>query len=403
MKILSISQVYWPDTASTAQHLTDLLEGLVKDGNEVTVITSKNNYENPEISYSKRDENKGVEIIRLSNTSYGKKTIIGRLSDFISFNFLIFFKLGFLRVKSYDIIIGMTSPPLLSFIGVFFAKIKKIKFVYWTMDLQPELSIVAGYMKENSLSAKILQKMGDYIFNKSSKIITLDSYMTQHIKNRLKHKTDISEVAVWPVMSEIYKGDRLENPFRIENNFGDKIVVMYSGNHSVMHPVDTLIHAAIELKDDKRFLFVHIGSGIRLKDVKYNKEKYNLENVVILPYQPRELIHLSLGSSDIQVVTLGNDCVGYTHPNKIYGAMFIGKPILYIGPDKSHITDILDKCIGNISIKHNDVDKLVIELKKFATNGISKSYIVGDNNKNYANKYFSPEVLKNKMINNITN
>ena len=64
--------------------------------------------------------------------------------------------------------------------------------------------------------------------------------------------------------------------------------------------------------DDKRFLFVHIGGGVRLQEVREYKEEYGLDNVMILPYQPRERIHLSLGSADIQVVSLGEGCVGYT-------------------------------------------------------------------------------------------
>ena len=97
-----------------------------------------------------------------------------------------------------------------------------------------------------------------------------------------------------------------------------------------MHPLTTLLETAVRLSDDKRFLFVHIGGGVRLQEVREYKEEYGLDNVMILPYQPRERIHLSLGSADIQVVSLGEGCVGYTHPNKVYGAMFIGKPILYI-------------------------------------------------------------------------
>ena len=49
MKIVCISQVYWPDTASVAQHLVDLLQALSDHGHDVTVITSRHNYEHPEI------------------------------------------------------------------------------------------------------------------------------------------------------------------------------------------------------------------------------------------------------------------------------------------------------------------------------------------------------------------
>lgn len=51
MKIICISQVYWPDTASVAQHLVDLLQALSGQGHEITIITSRHNYEHPEIIY----------------------------------------------------------------------------------------------------------------------------------------------------------------------------------------------------------------------------------------------------------------------------------------------------------------------------------------------------------------
>ncbi len=398
MKILVISQVYWPDTASVSQHLSDLLEALANKGHTVTVFTSKNNYENPSIHYSKKDTNKGVIIKRISNTSFGKKTKIGRITDFLSFNFLIGLKMLFINKKTCDLIIGLTSPPLLSYVGIKIALWKKIRFLYWTMDLQPELSIISGYLKPTSKAATSLQKRGDFIFKNSDTIITLDNYMNEHIKKRVGNRDNIISVPVWPVMNEVYKGPRLENPFRIENKFKDRIVIMYSGNHAVVHSLDTLIEVETRLKNDDRFLFVHIGSGIRLNDVIENKRKNNLENVVLLPYQPREKIHLSLGSSDIQVVVLGDGCVGYTHPNKIYGAMYIGKPILYIGPTPSHVSDVIGDIEGNLIVNHGEVESLITKLEEFAKLSLAEREKIGESNSQIANMNFSPPTLINKMV-----
>ena len=193
----------------------------------------------------------------------------------------------------------------------------------------------------------------------------------------------------------------MENPFRIENGFGDRIVIMYSGNHSVMHPLTTLLDAAVRLKEDGRFLFVHIGGGVRLQEVREYKEKYRLDNILILPYQPREKIHLSLGSADIQVVSLGEGCVGFTHPNKIYGAMFISKPVLYIGPEQFHITDILCRCPGNISVSHGESDLLVQKIVAFAEMDNSERSRVGIRNRRYAETYLRPDILLEKMIGSI--
>ena len=93
MKILVISQVYYPDTASTAQHLSDLLEALSKKGHEVTIFTSIRKYENPSIKFSKKETVNGVKIERLFNTGFGKKNKLSRVCDFLSFNFLILLKL----------------------------------------------------------------------------------------------------------------------------------------------------------------------------------------------------------------------------------------------------------------------------------------------------------------------
>lgn len=404
MKILAISQVYYPDTASTAQHLTDLLEELAQKGHSVSVITSTRKYENPKTKFKKSENFNNVEIKRLTNTGFGKKNRFFRLLDFLSFNLILGLKLLFIKRKKYDVILGMTSPPLLSYIGVIAAKIKRIKFVYWTMDLQPELSIVANYIKADGKTAKSLQNRGDYIFRKADKIITLDNYMQNHILNRVEvDQSKIDVIPVWPVVGEICQSSRSENKFRLENNFGNKIVVMYSGNHSVMHPLTTLLESAVDLKDDDRFLFVHIGGGERLQEVKKYKTDYNLENVVLLPYQPREKIHISLGAADIQVVSLGEGCVGYTHPNKIYGAMYLAKPILYIGPEKSHITDIFEKCSGNISVNHGESGLLTRALMKFAETGENSKLSVGNNNRRYASKNFDPPMLLNKMVHSIEN
>ena len=405
MKLLLISQVYWPDTASVAQHLTDLAEELAKENsNKVKVISSRNNYENPSIRYLKKEIVTSVEIKRLSNSAFGKRNVIGRLIDYSTFNFLLFLNLLFSNKRKYDLIIGLTSPPLVSFIGSLLAKMKGIKFCYWVMDLQPELSISAGYFKKSSIPAGILLRMGNYIFLNSDLIIVLDKYMKKLILERVSIKDDkLRVIPVWPVAMEQFNGDRLANSFRKRYNFADRIVVMYSGNHSVVHPLDTILKTARGLSDNDSFLFVFIGNGVRKNDVTAFKEKYKLDNIMQLPYQKRSDIHISLSSADIHVVILGEKQIGHTHPNKIYGSMYAGKPVIYIGPRPSHITDILDNIPGNISVNHNDVESLTIKLIAFSNMSQKEINEIGKRNQDYVIKKFSPEILKGQLINAINN
>ena len=397
MKILIISQAFWPDTASVSQHMTDLAEEMTKRGHEIKVFSSRHDYENNKITFPAQEDYKGIRIERILTTGFGKRTVIGRIGDFFSFNLLLYFKLLGIQRNQHDLILCTTSPPLVAYIAVKASRRKKIPLCYWTMDLQPELSIASGLIKEGSVSAKALTRMGNYSIRNSDFILTLDNYMKNYLLRRGALEDRVFTIPVWPAMEKTYTGKRMENSFRLENGFGDKIVIMYSGNHSYVHPLDTLLKAAYNLRKEKSFLFVFIGGGVRKKDVTDFKTAHDLENILQLPYQPRENIHNSLGAADLQVVIMGDGQVGYTHPNKIYGAMFVGKPVLYIGPSPSHITDILCQLEGNIKVMHGEADNLTEQLSFFGKLSEEEKAVIGEQNRQYAQQYLYPDVLKRQM------
>jgi colanic acid biosynthesis glycosyl transferase WcaI len=403
MKILILTQVFYPDTVSVSQHVSDLAFKLSEEGNNVTIFTSRYPYEEKIKIYKSNELINGVKILRLYQSGFGKSNILFRIIDFFTFYCSITFKLFFIKPNCYDIILGTTVPPLLSFVGVIIAKWKKMKFIYWVMDLQPELSISSGLIKKNSITSKLFTKLGNYTIQHSHKIISLDRFMTQYLISRNAKKNIVLTIPVWPVVENKFQVDRMINPFRIENNFSDKIVVMYSGNHAFVHPLDTLLNAILKMRDNSRFLFVFVGGGVRKRDVTEFKNKNLLNNIIQLPFQPRENIHNSLGSSDIQVVILGDGQVGYTHPNKVYGALYIEKPILYIGPKASHVGDILNNLSGNIIIEHGQVEKLVSELEDFSKLNFDQVKKIGLKNRLYAEINFNPVILKNKMVDAVVN
>lgn len=396
MNILIITQVYYPDTVSVSQHLTDLAERLASRGHSVEVISSRYGYDSNDL-YDKKAKEKNVYINRIFHTNYNKKYFLFRALNFLTFNLAIFFNLLMVR-RSVDLVIGTTVPPFSALIGLWFAKVKKVPFCFWVMDLQPELAIASGLLKEKSISAKFFKNLGDLIIKKSSRLISLDCYMTEYLLKRGASASRISEIPVWPVSEGFYEGSRNENPFRVENNYGNKIVIMFSGNHAHVHPLDTLLEAAKKLRNDKRFLFSFVGGGVRKKEVTLYKSKYQLNNIVQHEFQPRSSFHISIAASDMQVVVLGEGQVGFTHPNKVYGAMFLGKPILYIGPSSSHVTDILNQLENNVMVGHGEVDLLVSQLLSFANLNEDQVTTLGRNNLKYATKYFSPDYLLDKMV-----
>ncbi|HSK63509.1 MAG TPA: glycosyltransferase, partial [Pyrinomonadaceae bacterium] len=128
--------------------------------------------------------------------------------------------------------------------------------------------------------------------------------------------------------------------FRREHGLADRFVVMYSGNHSPCHPLDTLLAAALNLKGCDDVMFCFVGGGSEQEKVNDFASRHELTNIKVLPYQPLDSLSASLSAADLHVVVMGEQFVGIVHPCKIYNIMSVGAPMLYIGPQPSHVTDI---------------------------------------------------------------
>src|SRR5438045_3765730 len=113
MKFLLVNQTFHPDVMATGQYLTEVALRLAERGHEVTVVTSRRAYDNPETYFAARETWRGIRIFRVGSTGFGKRAPWRRAADFASFTFLCALRLVFL--PRTDVIVALTSPPLISF------------------------------------------------------------------------------------------------------------------------------------------------------------------------------------------------------------------------------------------------------------------------------------------------
>ena len=338
MKVLLLNQCFYPDVMATAQHLTDLGVGLAGEGHEVTVVASDRGYDNPSLRFPRRETWNGIRIIRISSLALGKKTRWRRALNFASF--LVNCGLRLLLLPRFDVVVGLTSPPLISFLGALFIRLKGGRFFFWVMDLNPDEAIAAGWLKENSLTAKVLKRLLRYSLLHSEKIIALDQFMKQRIVAKGVPEHRVTVLPPWAHDDTVRFDREGREAFRRQHNLAEKFVVMYAGNHSPCHPLDTLVGAAHRLSDNKEIVFCFIGGGSQQKKVRDFATRHSLGNIVCLPYQPFVTLAASLSAADLHAVVMGDEFVGIVHPCKIYNILTIGTPFLYIGPTPSHVTDI---------------------------------------------------------------
>lgn len=366
-QILVISQVYPPDPTSVGQHLADAAEGLVARGYNVRVITSARGFDDPTQRHPLRESRNGVDVVRMPFASFGKRTIAHRLAGMVVFLAQALVR-GLFTPRVAGVLVS-TSPPLASFVAVLIGALRGAPITYWAMDLNPDQMIQLGKIKETALSARVFDWFNRRILRRAAAVVALDRFMAERLNRKTNIDAKLTVMPPWPHGDADSPLPHDENPFRREHGLEGKFVVMYSGNHALTNPIETVLDAAVRMQDRDDLVFMFIGGGVRKKSVEETIAEHRPTNVRSLPYQPLESIRYSLSAADVHLVTLGQEVVGCVHPCKVYGALALGRPILYAGPRPSHVTDLLAeddpaKRIGR-SIEHGDVEGAIRAIDEF--------------------------------------
>jgi colanic acid biosynthesis glycosyl transferase WcaI len=366
VKVLLLNQCFWPDVVSTSQHLTDVAVSLAERGHEVTVIAGRRGYDNPKLRFPSRERWHGIEVIRLPSIGLGKTSRWRRALNFAGFSAACAFRLALTRPQ--DTVVALTSPPLISWLASLFTRMKGGRMVFWVMDLNPDEAIAAGWLKPNSMTAKLLSALLKSSMQHAEKIIVLDRFMKERIAAKGIPEQKIEVIPPSPDNSVNYDREGRE-AFRRRHGLSEKFVVMYAGNHSPCHPLDTLLEAAKKLsaRDDIAFCFV--GGGSEFSKVEEFARANQLENIRCLPYQPQAELSGVLSAADLHVVIMGEAFAGIIHPCKIYNILAIGSPFLYIGPMESHVGEIISRHPEQdkaSSAQHGQVDSVAESISKRA-------------------------------------
>ncbi|HVG21309.1 MAG TPA: glycosyltransferase family 4 protein [Blastocatellia bacterium] len=374
MRILLINQCFHPDVVSTAQHLTDVALSLAERGHEVTVIASNRGYDDPDLRFPASENWKGVRVIRVGSLGLGKASRWRRALNFGSFMLACVFRLAFM--PKFDVVLGLTSPPLISVLAALFVSLKGGRFFFWIMDLNPDEAIAAGWLRRDSSAARILSRLLTYSLNRAEKIFVLDRFMKDRVVGKGIPDQKLVVIPPWSHDSAVRydHGGRLS--FRAEHALTEKFVVMYSGNHSPCHPLDTILSAARELSSHEEIVFCFVGGGSEFNKAKAFAARHGLSNIVCLPYQPLDKLSASLSAADLHVVAMGNPFAGLVHPCKIYNILAVGKPFLYVGPQESHVSDIASRMENEgdaLVARHGDTEAVADQIRDAARRNIDRN------------------------------
>ncbi|HEV2136889.1 MAG TPA: glycosyltransferase family 4 protein [Terracidiphilus sp.] len=349
MKIAFLNQFFWPDTAATAQLVADVCRTIGSEHVRVTAICGGSNYGVHDMTAQPP-----ARILRTSAVSFSR-TPLHRLLSYGTF--IAGAVWNSYRIERPDVIVTMTTPPLLSVLGRMIKLMRGCQHYIWEMDVYPDIAVDLDVLGRNSMLATVIGFFADWSRRHADGIIAIGDDMKSRLIARGIPEDRIFVAENWADGSEITPRPFPEGPF----------VVHYSGNFGLAHDVDTIAGAMHRLRNDSRFHFVFAGTGVRREYLKNYCAEQGIENVTFRPYCTRPELGASLAEGHVGLVTQLPQTSGSVVPSKIYGIMAAGRPLLYIGPPDSTPAQKIERYDCGWRVEPGDIDGLVHLLHRLQT------------------------------------
>ncbi len=335
--LLFINQHYYPDVASTGQHLTDLAEYLADRGSAVHVLTARAHYVDGQLDAPSREVRAGVQIRRFRTTRFGRGSKLGRIVDYATFYVRALWTL--IKEPSKDLtVVFLTTPPLLAVIGWFVnaAGIRRLRYGIWSMDLHPDAEIAAGMVRGSSPLGRLLVWLDERAFRRAAFVVDLGPYMKRRIVAKGIAEARTHTIPVWG-HAEATSGRPVKSQLGLDGRF----VVMYSGNAGLVHEFGAILEAMRLLRDEPNIYFLFAGGGPRRSEIEAFAAEARLTNFSYRPYFAREELGDGLAVGDVHLISLGAPFVGVSVPGKLYGIMAAARPALFVGPADCESADTI--------------------------------------------------------------
>lgn len=345
MHIIYIHQYFATPFSSSGTRSYEMAKRFVKNGHEVTFITSSAFLEGQfDFSYGWNDINYEGMTLHVLHLPYSNHdSYFSRITKFVKFCAKSTIKS--LSVKA-DLVFATSTPLTVAIPGLVYAKLKNKPLVFEVRDLWPELPVAIGAIK-NPVLIKLATLLERFTYKNSQRVIGLSPGMCDGIK---KHGISDDKVvlATNSCDTELFDiDDSVGKEFKNQelSFVGKRKLIVYTGTFGVINDVSYIVDLAkASLTRHPELCFLAIGDGKEKDKVRnYAQNEGVLENnLYVLDSMPKtELVKL-LSCADLSLSLFGPvKEMWHNSANKLFDALASRTPIAinYGGWQSEFITE----------------------------------------------------------------
>ena len=419
-KILVLYHYYSPDDVVSARHYADLCESLVQRGHTVETWPGNRACHDACVSYSTRPETiNGVTVKRVWRPALKQHSVVGRIVNSLWIQRAWKTRL---RSSSYqpDVILIGTDPILaLSCAPVLKVLRPQAKIVHWCFDLYPEAAVADGMLGEGSkIIAGAHERMAKG-YASCSLVANLGPCMAERLKSYpVGKQTTLTPWALQEPAEPLPLGkDERKELFGAEPSgdasagsgisarpvqgspFGVKasgqgaeapLALLYSGNLGRAHEFYLTLKLS-QLMKEEGAVFCYAARGGRMEALrKAHNPEYT--NVRFGTFAPENELEVRLAAPDVHIVSLRTGWTGVVMPSKFFGALAVGRPVLFEGDEHCSIARWIREYKVGWVLTTSSLETVKNDLLKFSKSAKQKSEMFKRCHQVYS-QYFSKKVV----------
>jgi len=365
-RLTVLSQVYTPDTQSTAQLFGALFETLVQRGFEIHVICgypAMIGDENQRRQIPAWEKLNGVSIRRVGLNSSYRGSLLRRATHYIFY--LSHVSIELCRSRDCDVVVGLTNPPFTPIFLWAWSKILRFRYDVLLQDLFPDGLVALAQWDFSDWRAAIWRTLNRRAFARAEQLFVIGRDMAKLVEREYAVPANkIRFVPNWAIMerSTDLPPERTELWSRLGFQPGT-FVVQYSGNMGIWHDLEVIVMAAEILRGCDEIKFLLIGGGLRREGAERVCRDLRLTNVVWESFQPRDKLRDSLSCSHASLVSFRRGLQGVAVPCKIYGILASAKPVLAVVDEASEIAELVREEHCGLVVEPDDPAALAEKIK----------------------------------------
>lgn len=318
-----------------------IAQALRRQGWDVRVLTGLPNYpdgivhEGYRTWRTRRDEVDGLDVIRAPLYASHDSSALRRMANYVSWA-LRSSSVRRSPLASADATLVYSSPATAALPAMVARRRFGTPYILLVQDVWPDSIFASGFLKGGrvrSLAERLVGRFAEAAYRGAHAIAVISPGMKDLLVERGVPAEKVHVVFNW-ADEAVFRPGPADPGFRDSLGVADDdFLVMYAGAQGPAQDLDTVIDAAIALRDHHRVHIALVGAGVSRDALRERARVEGLSRVHFVDPVPLGDMPSILPCGDAHLVSLANhDLFKITLPSKTQSLMAAGQPIIVSAP-----------------------------------------------------------------------